>query len=102
MSVPFKHFAGNVREVVQTVNYTGHTSGNSSTGVCNAITHSIAHSYLNGYLRFFRKLCKLVYKGNDEAVEVGTGYVLKMASRTNARIKGALYDSEIVVKRLAS
>ena len=71
VSVPFKHFRGDVGIVVQPVYDAGDAARQGDAGIRHAITHRIAHADLDGDPRFSRKLRQLVDKGNDEAVESG-------------------------------
>ena len=87
---------------MQTVNDTGYAPRGRCACKRNAVTHGVAHTDFNGNIRLVRKLHKRVYKRNDEAVEIGTGQILQMATGRNARLKRLLHNAEIMFKRLFS
>ena len=75
------------KEVLQTVNNAGYTAGKSYLCVRNAITHCVAGTNLDRNLCFLGHLLKLIYKRNDETVEVCSCYIFKVASGTNSCFK---------------
>ena len=86
MSVPFNKFAGELTEVVDTINDTGNAAGQCSTGIGNAIAHGVAETDFYGNLILLHKVTQFLSKGNYKAVEIGSGNVFKMAAGTNAHV----------------
>ena len=102
MTVPLQHLAGAFCIVVQTVDNAGHAARERNAGEGYAVAHGVTHTDLDRDARLLREFGQGVNKGDNKAVEVGTGDVLQVATRAQTRIQGILDHAEIVFERLTA
>ena len=102
VSMPFNEFAGELTEVVDTIDDTGNAARQCSTRIRNAIAHGVTETDFYGNLIFFHKVTQFLCKGNNEAVEIGSGNVFKVAAGTNTHVQSSFYHFQITVHCLFS
>ena len=102
VAVPFQHFAGHFRMVVQSVYDALHAAGKGCTRIIHAEAHRVAHADLDRDPALARKFHQFVGKRHDETVKVGAGDVFEVAARLDTVRKRALYDAEVFVHRLGA
>ena len=88
--------------VLQAVDDAGDASRKRRAGVRNAVAHGVAGADLHGDPALAGQLHELVRKRHDEAVEIRSRDILKMAARPQSGLNAVGHDADVAVHRLAS
>ena len=102
MAVPFQLAAWYAAVVPQAIDDAGNAARHGCAGIGYAIAQRVAGANLNGHLVLLSQLHQLAGKGDDKAVVVGPGNVLKVTPRDDPVFQGRFHDAKILIHRLAA